>query len=271
MKYCIVYNNNQDFKYMDKIDEIRIIWYSINKETENIIAKYPNIDIILYIKDDAAPDTPLNTVENYFNMLLKKYPNVRLEIDYRNDGLKMLAKKNNWRFFFSDDAASLPDVYSYLQYPVTDINLNGDLCFRLDDIAEYAHSKNVKVRVCPNNAIAMTDNLDFPDMLKFFIRPEDIGDYEPYVDVMDLFVPKGKASLYYKVYAIQKKWFGTLSEILSDFNSNVDSRTIIPSFGKVRTRCGHRCMYGKCHICEHVQKLSENLKEHKQIFVPRNN
>ena len=41
-------------------------------------------------------------------------------------------------------------------------------------------------------------------------------------------VDKNNIDVYYKIYAIDKEWYGDLKEFLIDWNSNLDNRFIIP-------------------------------------------
>ena len=78
--------------------------------------------------------------------------------------------------------------------------------------------------------------------------------------------PKDSISTYYKIYAIDKKWFGKLNEVIIDFNDNeIDSRFILPQFAARRLNCGKRCFKGRpCRTCNAIEELaalleSENL------------
>ena len=94
--------------------------------------------------------------------------------------------------------------------------------------------------------------------------------YEPYVDVMEIWaenlVDKNNIDVYYKIYAIDKEWYGDLKEFLIDWNSNLDNRFIIPQFAEARLNCKKRCLKGHpCHVCERIIDISKKLKEGKVI------
>ena len=64
-----------------------------------------------------------------------------------------------------------------------------------------------------------------------------------------------------KIYK-DKKWFGKLKEIIPNFDSELDSRFIIPHFAKQRIKCGKKCLKGgKCKICERIEQLSKTLEK----------
>ena len=79
-------------------------------------------------------------------------------------------------------------------------------------------------------------------------------------------VDKNNIDVYYKIYAIDKEWYGDLKEFLIGWNSNLDNRFIIPQFAEARLNCKKRCLKGHpCHVCERIIDISKKLKEGKVI------
>jgi hypothetical protein len=138
------------------------------------------------------------------------------------------------------------------------------LCFEIDKVAEIAAQYNAQVRVYPNIAQSKWNNT--AALKKFFIRPEDIDEYEKYVDVIEFYNVDKQIDIYYDIYKQKKKWFGKLNEIILDFDSDIDNRYIIPRFAEMRIKCGKNCLKGgSCRRCEIIEQLSNTLEESQLV------
>ena len=170
-----------------------------------------------------------------------------------------LLKESNISFFINK-LVNTWDIFTELvELGVSDIYITEELGFELDKIATIAHEKGIQIRAFPN--ICQSGSLTMSSLKSFFIRPEDVSIYESYIDVLEFYGKEEKQSALYKIYK-DEKWFGKLKEIIPNFNSELDSRFILPNFAKYRVKCGKKCLKGgKCKICERIEKLSENLKK----------
>jgi len=162
--------------------------------------------------------------------------------------------------FFLNKLANTWDIFTELiELGVSDIYITEELGFELDKIATIAHKKGIQIRAFPN--ICQSGSVSMPSLKSFFIRPEDVSIYESYIDVLEFFGNEEKQSILYKIYK-DKKWFGKLKEIIPNFDSELDSRFIIPHFAKQRIKCGKKCLKGgKCKICERIEQLSKTLEK----------
>ena len=103
-------------------------------------------------------------------------------------------------------------------------------------------------------------------MKKFFIRPEDLKEYEKYIDIIEFYNVDKQIDIYYDIYENKKQWFGKLNEIILDFNSEIDNKYIIPRFAEMRIRCSKKCFKGKhCRRCNVIENLSNSLEKSKLI------
>lgn len=131
----------------------------------------------------------------------------------------------------------------------TDIYLTDEICFDIKDAAAVVHSSGAKVRIYPNVAQSRFGRMR--DVFCFFVRPEDIDLYEPFVDVCEIWPADDKRTeVLLEIYKNKKEWFGPLNEIISNFDSPIDGKHILPIFGQRRLYCKKRCMHGTtCGIC----------------------
>lgn len=262
MKYCVRYNPRIKIDY-DSVDELIIDYSKTNRNFLDFLNDYNDKTIIINITD---------TDQLYINdaKLIKEFNNyhkkikVRIPLTVLNTEFFEKILELKIPFFFEDYAHSWDSLYNLLYYSPTDIYITQELGFELDKISKVLHEKNINIRVFPNVAQAGSKHID--PLKTFFIRPEDTEVYEPFVDVYEFFGNEDKVSNYLKIYQKDKKWFGQLREIIIGYNSNLDSRYIIPVFAKSRIHCGRKCLKGsKCRICERIEETSETLKNNNLL------
>ncbi len=167
-------------------------------------------------------------------------------------------------FFFAEGASDWDTLTGMLNLGVSDIYVINELGFYLD--AVKLKCKKVNVRVYPNIAQSSTE-LYIDNFKKFYIRPEDVVVYEDCVDIMEFFGPLNKQAILYNIYT-KEAWNGDLNDLIIGLHFHIDSRTIVPYFGKVRTSCEKRCVLGRCDLCENVKSLSETL-ERKELGLQK--
>ena len=261
MKYCINYSNKSHI--IDKVDEI-LIRYDKNKILElftQFIPAHLNQRVIVQLIEEDNIDTIVNNLKKIINIYNEnKDIKFDIQLPFYNQKFMEELKDTNLKYFFKAAANSWDKFTGLISQNVSDIYITDELAFELDKVAEIAHKNNIKVRIYPNVAQSRWDKLS--DILKFFIRPEDIEIYEPYIDVCEFYGDKAQQiDTYYKVYQEDKKWFGDLQEIIIGLDSKIDSRYIIPRFAEKRIKCGKDCLKnGKCEMCKRILDLSEQLE-----------
>lgn len=261
MKYCINYSNKSHI--IDKVDEI-LIRYDKNKILElftQFIPAHLNQRIIVQLIEENNIDTIVNNLKKIISIYNEnKDIKFDIQLPFYNQKFIEELKDTNLKYFFKAAANSWDKFTGLMSQNVSDIYITDELAFELDKVAEIAHKNNIKVRIYPNVAQSRWDKLS--DILKFFIRPEDIEMYEPYVDVCEFYGDKAQQiDTYYKIYQEDKKWFGDLQEIIIGLDSKIDSKYIIPRFAEKRIKCGKDCLKGgKCEMCKRILDLSEQLE-----------
>lgn len=261
MKYCINYSNKSHI--IDKVDEI-LIRYDKNKILElftQFIPAHLNQRVIVQLIEENNIDTIVNNLKKIISIYNEnKDIKFDIQLPFYNQKFIEELKDTDLKYFFKAAVNSWDKFTGLMSQNVSDIYITDELAFELDKVAEIAHKNNIKVRIYPNVAQSRWDKLS--DILKFFIRPEDIEMYEPYVDVCEFYGDKAQQiDTYYKIYQEDKKWFGDLQEIIIGLDSKIDSRYIIPRFAEKRIKCGKDCLKGgKCEMCKRILDLSEQLE-----------
>lgn len=162
-------------------------------------------------------------------------------------------------FFFIEGAGSLDEVTAQINSGVSDIYILNELGFSIDKVSKICHDAGVQVRVYPNVAQSST-KLYVDSFKKFYIRPEDISEYEDYVDVFEFFGPLDKQPVLFDIYS-DSRWLGNLNELIIGLEDDILNSTIVPPFGEIRTKCEKRCVFGRCNICDNIKGVSNALNE----------
>ena len=263
MNYCVPFYT--DFKYKKFIEEL-ILKYKVNKGEQLVNYVEENfkqkqriiIDITDVIED-------LDNAIPALQMLYKKHPNmtIRTSVTCYEE-----LREAELPYFFLEYCHTLEQVYSFIKKGVTDIYVVSDLCFNMVKVSEYCHKKNVKVRIFPN--IAQYDagcKGEIPEICQFFVRPEDIQYYEPYVDVCEFIAEEYQLSVLFEIYK-EERWLGTLPQLITGLkNLNFINETLFQyEFAKTRLKCQHKCMLENCTICPLMVTLAENFEEEEVMF-----
>lgn len=272
MRYCVPYYKT--FKYMDEVDEIIVPFV---KEDINFIKsltskeKLINGTVIIEVQDKY--DFYDNQCIGIFKALKENYPEVKFKLmfDKYADSLKSLykgMKDHEIPFFFSTYVRDWDTLNGLISIGVSDVYVVEEMGFSLNKIGPVAHAAKVSIRVFAN--IAQSSWSGERSIKSFFIRPEDIAIYESVVDVIEFFGDDLTIQeVMYKVYAIDKKWFGPLKEIILGLESDVDSRSIPPAmFARYRIACEKKCAKGGrgCSICERFVDVANNFTEQGLYF-----
>lgn len=128
------------------------------------------------------------------------------------------------------------------------------MAFEIKDASALAKKYHKSLRVFCNICQSSWENT--LSLKTFFIRPEDIDLYANYVDTFEFYLKEKeyhKINILYEVYNKDKKWFGLLNEIISNYKGEEDNRFIFPNFANARLNCGKRCLKQKsCKVCDKI-------------------
>lgn len=261
MKYCLKYNQKTyQSPHIQDADELTIDFNRKDTTLLKFLDKYSDKRINMYVGDEMYEEKDLH----FLSELCKKYSNLYIKFGlHKEDKLEEIIDLG-FPFFFSDLVNSWDLFLGLVECGVSDIYIVEELGFDLQRVAEVAHNEEVQIRVFPNVAQSSWEWEN--DLKKFFIRPEDIDSYSAVVDTIEFWGDEEKQDIYFTIYNKDKKWFGKLKEIIYNFNSDLDSRYIIPRFAEKRMNCHKECIKGgRCRRCDRIKQLSETLKDSELI------
>lgn len=252
MKYCISYYQNCPL--IKKADEIMIKYTHKTEELLQFIKEYDE-DQRIIVNIISLEDIESNI--EIFNAAAIAHKKFGIMLSIKQDWT--ILKENNLPFFFVEGASCLDELDAYIIAGVSDIYIINELGFQLDKVYKVCHRNGIQVRVYPNVAQSKT-NFEINGVRKFYIRPDDVSIYEPYVDVFEFFGDLTKQPVYYDIYN-DERWLGDLGLVIIGLNTELDNKTIMPVFGEARLDCGKKCVFDKCNICREVVNVAEALKE----------
>lgn len=251
MKYCV--SGRQQKSILSQADEIKLQFVD-NARLIDYAHDYPDKTIIL--------DIPKDVQEHEIKWdLYKEYKNLVMCIaDLRLAGM---CNFYGIPFYWAYPAFTWYDLRGLIDFKPCYIVLGAPLSFSL---AKVKHLTDIPIRLCPNlayDAYIPREN----GIYGTWIRPEDIGVYEQYVDTFEfLGIDLSQEATLLHVYKDNGNWPGNLNILFKNFDIDVDNRAIPEEIGEFRANCGQRCMEtSNCHFCETAIKFSNALrKKHYQ-------
>lgn len=263
MKFAMEYRDLRDEhkEIFDEVDEIIIKYNAKDTTLPDFIEKHKSQSIVI----DIAAGSASSEDKERFMQFYEKYHNIKLRISH-NDFYFEQNIKDVIPYFFGDCYCGDWDMLnSILEAPdsnVCDVYIGSTLGFDIQKVANRVHEAGKQLRLIPDIA-SVNSFVNIPhNITSFFIRPNDIGNYDGIVDTIE--IHGGEVN--YKAYKKQN-WFGKLNEIIPNLDSNIDNRAILSVFGSARMQCKKRCGQGSsCKICKNMEQLSDTMLSMNYIF-----
>ena len=153
------------------------------------------------------------------------------------------------------------DLYYVRNFKPYAVMIGEPLAFEIQLVRRVVPEK-IKIRVHP--AIGRPSNWNFINdedngIRHFWITPQTVPVYEPYVDTLELYdndVTREQALV--DVYH-QGQYMLTLGTLVKHCESTLVCNFIDSEFANRRLNCGQRCMIGSynCHYCDRFERVSE--------------
>ena len=167
----------------------------------------------------------------------------------------------------------LSDGYhAYLRYPVTDwetfnqlkslgvsdIWIDGPLCFQADNLSKAIADTDIVLRVCPVNGTA-TAITNKRAVTSFYLRPEDKAKLP--IGVIDFQLEdKNREDVLYSIYKRGNFIYG-IGELFPGLPTTILNTVFTDDFGTERANCGQRCQIPghTCHYCNNYFRFIEQV------------
>lgn len=247
--------------YIDTAEEISIKYDAKDERSlTSFLDKHINQRVVIKISKNNKL-----TEKNYsaLQQIIKMYPQETVVCCF--ESLNLSDVQSQLPHFFDYYCYDIEQIQTLLSLGATDIYVTGNLCFHLPQIKEKF---KCNIRVFPN--ITQSSILESDDEKKFFIRPEDIILFEPYIDYLEFYTSDlKKTALLYKIYKIQKEYSGLLSEIITDAPKNIYNEYLSPALANERIYCKKSCIYygRECNICHNCFHMADALYTKQHTIV----
>ncbi len=269
MKYCLKH-------YPDsKLEESDEVIYNFKSSTKAIdFIELYNDRRIIFLVNLNEPKASLQQVIDVAIAAKEKYPQsdfaIMTSLEALTPDIVTLLKEKKVDCFCVNMAGNWIDFLKLANLGFSDVYIGDDLGFDLKRLSKVAKELQVKLRVFPNAAHSVWN--DMPSIKKFFIKPEDIAIYEDFIDVIEFFcnTPAIEKTLY-SIYKDRMKWTGSLGDIISGLNLDLTSNSLVDNFTLGRINCARKCLKGNaCNRCDKALELADHMKEHKMELTPIN-
>ena len=200
--------------------------------------------------------------------LQEKYPEANLVIcaPWYDQELDQILVDQGVPYYYAEKVTDWDKFNGFLKLSVTDIIVAENLMFDAKFLSSAAKSAGKSLRCFCN--ICQSSWKQTPSIQTFFIRPEDIEVYENYIDTFEFFTDNMDATrlnVLYKIYAIDRFWFGRIDELILNYEGDERNENIIPLFAERRSECEKKCMKGplksSCGLCVRIKELSKAMEE----------
>ena len=255
MKYAINYNSN--FKNYEQADEVILKYFNEQQKIDILdfvqIDKHSNLRIIL-----AAEKLETLTSEDIalFTQIKAVHPETAVRIGLHQKDFFFEFLNNEIPYFFDAFVDSWDMFNAFVNLGVSDIYIVNEFAFLLKDIKTA--KSDINIRVFPNVCQSSDSLKVLPTETSFFIRPEDISNYESFVDVCEFFGPTDRNKVLFEIYK-SGKWLGDLGHLIIGLNQEVSNQSIAPAFGVTRVKCYKKCVKTNCTICKQCFQLAKML------------
>ena len=267
MKYCLHYYSLSQYK--NTADELMIMYDRNNIRLIDFAKERPQEQrLIVHVYVDITEEHDANDID-IFAAAAEVHPNIAFLLYKETDYAPF--KEKNLSYFYEFFTTTWDDIVGLAEKGVSDIYISNILGFDMSTVSAYCKSRNINVRVFPNVAQSnfnydLEETEDFEkDIVKFFIRPEDVPIYEEYVDYMEFWGPIKDQDEIYNIYK-KEKWLGKLSQIIIGYRGSAYNRELSSMFALHRTVCKKRCNYKKCSMCYQFVGLSTELFENNKTL-----
>ena len=248
MKYCL--SSRQNDAYLKQADEIKVKNRDI-KSVPDLLEKYPEATVILE-EDLIGSEFDWKELNTY-----NKLSQGRLILCLGDIDTAAAAKEAGIPFYMGYPVKTFYELNGIKNLGVCYVRVDAPLFFEIDKVKSF----EIPVRICAN--VAYSDRLPREDgVCGLWIRPEDVEKYEPYVDAIEFSdCDINKEQALFRIYALEHKWPGEMSMIITNFNYPGLNRMVLPDVVDKRLNCGQRCQSGgACRVCYRAFDLANRDK-----------
>lgn len=273
MKFAIKFYNG--CRVLNRASEIILRYDEIHKKLVSYVEEYTKGQRIVIDITNYNSETILEDNLNIWKATKEKHNKFAVKLNENQIPLMKELHQAGIDYFLDTKVDTLDKLHALYILGVSDVYICNELAFSLKDISKYCKERNINIRVYPNIAQSSCEQFEMDNFKKFFIRPEDVYLYEPYIDIFEFYTDRlDKQSVLYDIYK-DEKWLGDLSQLILGLQENIVNTAILPDFAEARLNCRKRCNLGQCGTCDRIKdflQIADRIKEQsgQEIEIRRN-
>lgn len=258
MNFAVKYNPK--FRHFDTVDEVVVTPAQVDKKFFDLVPASAKILLNLhrYISKD------IEEIFITYNELKEKYDKIIMQINLSAPSAKdfmNIFKEKEIPYMFLNYCRTIDQVYAMSMLKAKEVYIVEELGFYLNELQYFRDTFNVKLRIFPDIAQCADFTHDIvPAITKFWVRPEDLIFYQPYIDTIELYREDDRLSVVYEFYK-QRMYKDKLNILILDApDLDINGNTLDPRFGNMRINCGKRCQTRRCNLCYEMRDLANKFK-----------
>ena len=266
-KICLLYDG-ADNMYAKEATQVKIRFRPSSKNFEKYIELNQDKHIYIEFNPDYFSDIKrLQNVLQFDNWTLQIPFDMIVDKSRKVDKIKFNAIKDCCnRYMFTDLVGNWEVLAFILTLNPSEVYITNMLGFHLPQVKKICDKAGAGVRIITNLAQSAWD--ESSSLTKFFVRPEDLEVYAPFVSGFEFSGPNNYQEVCYRAYT-RGYWYGNLREIIIGLDEDLDSRRLPAQYGEYRLNCKKRCMTGgKCTLCKTMKGFSEELEKINMGVIP---
>lgn len=265
MQYCTSYYQSEPIR--KKVNELRFSSRAIN-DALGYAERHPDKRVIielLDLHDDYMPPMEkLHKLHTEQTNVYYDFYNLHDLVEYS----RFLKDNENHYIMYHQPVLTWGLVQILLYHKVSDIVISEPLTFNMQELAQNIHPK-VKIRVRPYFAkpeVARGIETD-SGIHHFWILPQHIHLYEPYIDVIDLIDDNiVRETALVNTYTSNKEFAARLDTLIEGIESSIGASFIDEKFVQRRLNCGQNCLKNNnyCHFCDQYVKMYDVIAKQQE-------
>ena len=166
--------------------------------------------------------------------------------------------ENKIKFYYNYIINNFMDLKLIKEAGASYALLGAPLTHKLDTVKNY----NIPIRMIPNLQYARPNKKI--NYLDTWVRPENVKDYEEYVDVFEMWGDSKFVKTSIKIYK-EGVWKDDLKYLMPNLGISIQNQFIPEEEIKFRLVCGQRCLENRrCRLCSMLPRYSNMITELKK-------
>ena len=244
-------------KYIKEADEVRCPWNQLGLIMGDLHT-HPTVRLCVTIP--AAAKEEEFDFDKLFSQLALVAPMVA-ELTVCVPGFEFFRKVHDEKLysaFFSFPVTDWETFNAFLSIGVSDIWIDGPLCFQANTLTRVKEDYAVNIRISPvtSSFFAITEKRP---VTSFYLRPEDTGDFP--ADIIDFHATsQEREDTLYQIYK-RGTFIFDIANLIPGLPESITNAAFDEKFAATRANCRQTCQIPghTCHYCQNYFKSLSSM------------